>query len=73
MTAPAPMYVIACAAQHVQTDGTCTVPVAMPYHQPVLPPLTLAEGWMVAIAIASLWAIALKAKLIFRAARMGNF
>lgn len=67
------MYVIACAAQHVQTDGTCTVPVAMPYHQLVLPPLTLAEGWMVAIAIASLWAIALKAKLIFRAARMGNF
>lgn len=73
MAAPESLYVVGCAAENMQTDGTCTVPVWMPYHQPVLPPLTLADGTMVSFAIISLWALALKAKLVFRAARSGNY
>lgn len=73
MSAPTPLYVIACAAQHVQQDMTCSVPVLMPYHQPVLPPLTLAEGVMVSAGICSLWSIALAGRLLFRAARTGNW
>lgn len=68
-----PLYVIACAAPNVQPDGTCAVPVVMPYHQPVLPPLTLADGTLVAFAIVSCWALGLKAGMVFRAARVGNW
>jgi len=73
MTAPAPLYVIGCAAEHLQSDGTCAMPVVMPYHQPALPPLTLADGTLVAFAIVSCWALGLKARMVFRAARMGNW
>ena len=69
MTTPAPEYVIACAAEHMQTDGTCSVPVWLPYPQQVLPPLSLADGTLVAFAIVSVWAIGVKARLVFRAAR----
>lgn len=67
------LYVAGCAAQNVQQDGTCTVPVWMPYHQPILPPLSLADGTMVAFAIVALWAVGVKAKLVFRAARLGVY
>lgn len=73
MSAPEPLYVVGCAAANVQPDGTCTVPVWMPYHQPVLPPLDLADGTLVSFAIIGLWALGLKAGLIFRAARMGTY
>ena len=75
MSAPTPesLYVVGCAAENMQVDGTCTVPVWMPYPQPVLPPLTLADGTVVAFAIVALWAIGLKAKLVFRAARIGVY
>lgn len=63
------MYVLGCASEHVQQDGTCAVPVWLPYPQPVLPPLTLAEGTLVAFAIVSVWALGVKARLLFRAAR----
>lgn len=63
------MYVVGCASEHVQQDGTCAVPVWLPYPQPVLPPLTLAEGTLVAFAIVSVWALGVKARLLFRAAR----
>jgi len=67
------LYVVGCAAENVQQDGTCTVPVWMPYHQPILPPLSLADGTMVAFAIVALWAVGVKAKLVFRAARLGVY
>lgn len=73
MSAPEPLYVVGCDAANMQTDGTCSVPVWMPYPQPVLPPLSLADGTIVAFAIVSLWALGVKAKLIFRAARPGNY
>jgi|GEM_PF-1009715 len=73
MTAPAPLYVIGCAAQHLQSDGVCSMPVVMPYHQPVLPPLSLADGTVVAFAIVSCWALGLKARMVFRAARVGHY
>lgn len=64
------LYVYACKAGALQNDGVCTEGVWMPYPQPVLPPLTLAEGTAVAIAIVGVWAVGLKGRLIFRAARM---
>jgi len=73
MSDTAPLYVVGCAAENIQQDGTCSVPVWMPYHQPVLPPLSLADGTIVAFAIVSVWAIGLKARLVFRAARVGSY
>lgn len=64
------LYVPACDSSHMQADGTCTQWVWLPYPQQVLPPLTLAEGSVVALAIVGVWAVGLKARLIFRAARM---
>lgn len=72
MAAPDPLYVPACAAANVQQDGTCSVPVWMPYHQPVLPPLDLADGFLVSTAILLAWAAGAKARLVFRAVRMGH-
>ncbi|WP_448133685.1 hypothetical protein [Stenotrophomonas rhizophila] len=69
----APLYVVGCAAENIQQDGTCLVPVWMPYHQPILPPLSLADGTLVAFTIVSMWAIGLKARLVFRAARIGVY
>ncbi|MBA0271720.1 hypothetical protein D7U77_03600 [Stenotrophomonas maltophilia] len=73
MSGPAPLYVVGCATENVQQDGTCSVPVWMPYHQPILPPLDLADGTLVAGAIVLSWAIGLKARLVFRAARIGVY
>lgn len=73
MSAPEPLYVVACASEHMQSDGTCLQPVWMPYPQPVLPPLDLADGTLVAFAIVSVWAIGLKARLVFKAARTGGY
>lgn len=73
MSGPAPLYVVGCAAENVQQNVTCSVPVWMPYHQPILPPLDLADGTLVAGAIVLSWAIGLKARLVFRAARIGVY
>lgn len=73
MSGPAPLYVVGCAAENVQQDGTCSLLVWMPYHQPILPPLDLADGTLVAGAIVLSWAIGLKARLVFRAARIGVY
>lgn len=73
MSTPEPLYVASCAAENMQMDGTCLAPVWMPYHQPILPPLDLADGTLVAFAIVSLWAIGVKARLVFRAARVGAY
>jgi len=73
MSGPAPLYVVGCAAENVQQDGTCSVPIWMTYHQPILPPLDLADGTLVAGAIVLSWAIGLKARLVFRAARIGVY
>jgi len=73
MSTPEPLYIQACAQQHMQADGTCLVPVWMPYPQQILPPLDLADGTLVAFSIVSVWAIGLKARLIFKAARTGGY
>lgn len=75
MSTPAPesMFVVGCAAENMQSDGVCTVPVWLPYHQPVLPPLSLTDGTAVAFAIASCWAVGVKARLVFRTARVGVY
>lgn len=67
------MYVVACASANLQSDGTCTQPVVMPYHQPILPPLDLADGTLVAFAIVGCWAFGVKARMVFRAARVGHY
>jgi hypothetical protein len=73
MTTPAPMYTPGCAAEHLSESGICSVPVWLPYHQPVMPPLDLADGTLVAFAIVGVWVVGLKARLVIRAARMGQF
>lgn len=76
MSSPDPetvLYVVGCAAENMQQDGVCTVPVWVPYHQPILPPLSLADGALISGAICALWAIGLKARLVFRAARIGVY
>lgn len=73
MSAPAPLYVVGCAAENMQQDGTCTVPVWMPYPQQVLPPLDAADGTLVAFSIVGVWALGLKARLIFKAGRTGGY
>jgi hypothetical protein len=45
----------------------------MPYPQQVLPPLSAADGTVVAFAIVSMWALGLKARLIFKAGRAGSY
>lgn len=72
-TTPEPLYVVGCASEHMQTDGTCTQPVWMPYPQQILPPLDLADGTLVAFSIVGVWAIGLKGRLIFKAARTGGY
>lgn len=72
MADPVP-YIAACLPENMQADGTCSAPVWLPYPQPVLPPLDLADGTLVAFAIVSVWAVGLKGRLVFRAARMGQF
>lgn len=67
------LHVVGCAAQNLQQDGTCTVPVVMPYHQPVLPPLSLADGTLISFLIIGIWAFGLKARLVFRGARVGHW
>lgn len=71
MSAQEPIYVTGCASAHIAPDGACTVPVWMPYHQPVLPPLDLADGFLVSAAVLVAWAAGVKARLVFRAARQG--
>jgi len=73
MSTPESLYVAACAAENIQQDGTCAVPVWMPYHQPILPPLDLADGTLVAFAIVAVWVVGVKARLVFRAARLGVY
>lgn len=70
---PEPLYVVGCAQANMQTDGTCTVPVWMPYPQQVLPPLDLADGSLVAFSIVGVWAVGWKARMVFKAARTGGY
>jgi hypothetical protein len=62
------VYVQACEVENIGTDGVCTVPVWIEQPQPVLPPLTLAEGTQVALAIIGCWTTGLVAGLYFKAA-----
>ena len=73
MTTPATPYIQACTPENMQQDGTCSVPVWLPYPQSPWPVLDLADGTLVALSIVGVWAIGVTARLIFRAARMGNF
>lgn len=75
MSSPSPetLFIRACASQHINSEGECTSEVWMPYPQQVLPPLDLADGTLVAFAIIGSWAIGLKARLAFRAARIGVY
>lgn len=73
MTTPAQMYTPGCSTEHLDEAGICSVPVWLPYHQPVLPHLDLADGTLVAFAIVGVWVVGLKGRLMFRAARMGLF
>ena len=50
-------------------DGTCTVPIWVEKPEQVLPPLTLAEGTQVALAIVGVWTLGLCFRLYRRAAQ----
>ena len=65
--------VVACTAANIQSDGTCLQPVWVDFPDPVLPPLDLADGSLVAFAIVSVWAVGLKARLVFKAGRTGGY
>lgn len=62
-------YVLSCAIENVQQDGTCSVPVWIEKPTPVLPPLSMEEGAGIAFAIAGTWAIGLTLRVIWRGAR----
>lgn len=66
---PAPVYIQACLAEHITAEGVCTVPVWIEKPQPVLPPLTLAEGTQVAFAIAGCWALGVVFRQFARVSR----
>jgi hypothetical protein len=66
---PDPVYIQSCAVQNIGTDGVCAVPVWIESPQPVLPPLTLAEGTQVAFAIAACWALGVVFRQFARVSR----
>jgi len=64
------MWVYACPQfdeATMQCDGAAWV--QLPESQPVLPPLTLGEGVMVALAIVSVWAMGLALRIYIRTVR----
>lgn len=63
------VLVQACAVENVMADGTCTVPIWVEKPEQVLPPLTLAEGTQVALAIVGVWTLGLCFRLYRRAAQ----
>ena len=65
----ATVYVPSCTAENIQADGTCAVVVWIEKPEPVLPPLTLEQGTVIAFAIVSCWALGLCARLYFKAAQ----
>ena len=69
----APVYLQACLPEHIDGQGVCTQPVWIEKPEPVLPPLTLAEGTQVAFAIAGCWAVGLVARLYFRAGQSQRY
>lgn len=69
----APEYVTGCAAENMQQDGTCSVPVWLPYPQPILPPLSIEQGITIAFAIVSVWALGLGARLVFRSVERSRY
>lgn len=67
------LLIQACTLENLSQEGVCMAPVWVEKPQQVLPPLSLADGTVVAFAIVAVWAVGLKARLVFRAARMGAF
>ncbi|WP_156117175.1 hypothetical protein [Xanthomonas sacchari] len=63
------LYIQSCTAANIGSDGVCTVPVWIEKPQPVLPPLTLAEGTQIAFAIAGCWALGLVYRQYARVSR----
>jgi len=63
------VLVQACAAENIALDGTCTVPIWVEKPEQVLPPLSLAEGTQVALAIVLCWTVGLCFRLYRRAAQ----
>ncbi|HEY4583745.1 MAG TPA: hypothetical protein VIG88_12945 [Lysobacter sp.] len=63
------LYVPMCTAANVQPDGSCSSVVWVEKPQPVLPPLSLAEGTAVAFGIASVWALGVVFRQYARATR----
>ncbi|WP_321824521.1 hypothetical protein [Xanthomonas citri] len=51
------LFLQACMPSNIDSAGMCTASVWIEKPEPVLPPLTLAEGTQVALAIASCWAL----------------
>lgn len=70
MFGPGTEYILTCTAEHVQVDGTCSVPVWIEKPSPILPPLTFEEGTAIAFAIVSVWAVGLALRVYWRAARV---
>lgn len=66
-------YVLSCDPANIAGDGTCSVPVWVPYPEPVLPPLTLAEGTAVAFAIVGCWTVGLVFRLHVRAVQNNRY
>jgi hypothetical protein len=64
------MYIPGCSSENIDANGVCTVQVWVPYPEPILPYLDLADGTLVALSIVGVWAVGVKGRLVFRAARM---
>lgn len=63
------VLVQACAVENVTAEGVCTVPIWVEKPEQVLPPLSLAEGTQVSLAIVSVWTLGLCFRLYRRAAQ----
>lgn len=68
-----PLYVKSCALANIDANGVCTSPVWTVNPEPVLPPLTLAEGTQIAFAIAGVWTVGLVVRLYARAAQSQRY
>ena len=66
-------YVLSCDVANIQEDGSCSVPVWVPYPERVLAHLTLAEGTQVALAIVGCWTVGLCFRLYVRAGQNNRY
>jgi hypothetical protein len=67
------VYMQTCLPEHIDGEGVCMQPVWVEKPEPVLPPLTLEQGTVVAFSIVGCWTLGLIARLYFRVGQQGRY